>query len=216
MGERHTVLDAVNAAGVLPILVSDDAEAAVEAARVLAATGLTCVEVAMRTPEAHAALEAISGLDSVVPGAGTVLTVGQVRDCVAAGARFVLSPGIDRDVVRACHDAGVLVIPGVATATELQTALAMGVTTVKLFPAAASGGLRLLEALSDAFSQAAFVPTGGITPDALHDWLSRPSVVAVGGTWLASRTRLASKDFAAIVADAAAAVAVVESVRAGA
>jgi 2-dehydro-3-deoxyphosphogluconate aldolase/(4S)-4-hydroxy-2-oxoglutarate aldolase len=204
----------VRAAGILPILVPDATEAAVRAARVLASTGLTCVEVAIRTPSALPALEAMSGLESAIPGAGTVLSVGQVRDCVAAGARFVLSPGIDRGVVRACHDAGVLVIPGIATATELQTALAMGVTTVKLFPAEASGGLRLLDALSDAFSQATFVPTGGITPDTLGPWLSRPSVVAVGGTWLASRTRLACSDFDAITEDAYAAVAVVESVRA--
>lgn len=213
MREPHEVHAALGAAGVLPILVPDDAHTAVTAAGLLANAGLPCVEVVMRTPGALAALEALAASAGVLPGAGTVLSAGQVRDCVAAGAQFILSPGFDRDVVRTCLDAGVLVIPGVATASELQAALAMGLTTVKLFPAEAIGGVRLLDALSDPFSQVTFVPTGGIRQQTMGDWLSRPSVLAVGGTWLAGRARLASNDFAAITAEAQAAVATVNEVR---
>jgi 2-dehydro-3-deoxyphosphogluconate aldolase/(4S)-4-hydroxy-2-oxoglutarate aldolase len=211
--ESHEVQAALRAAGVLPILVPDDADTAVTAAGTLADAGLPCVEVVMRTPGALAALEAIAASTDVLAGAGTVLSVGQVHDCVAAGAQFVLSPGFDRDVVRACLDAGVHVIPGVATASELQAALAMGLTTVKLFPAEAIGGLRLLDALSDPFSQVTFVPTGGIRQQTMGDWISRPSVLAVGGTWLAGRARVANRDFDAIAADAQAAVATVNEVR---
>lgn len=213
MAEVDGPLASLGACGVLPILVVDRAQQALQAAEAVAGAGLTHVEVALRTPESLSALEAVASLGSVVAGVGTVLTVRQVRECVAAGARYVLSPGLDRDVVRACQLAGVEVVPGVATATELQTALALGVTTVKLFPAVASGGLPLLRALADVFPQVAFVPTGGIRPETMAEWLSVRSVLAVGGTWLATRERLAAGDYAGIEAAAREAVALAERAR---
>ncbi|MGW0711433.1 bifunctional 4-hydroxy-2-oxoglutarate aldolase/2-dehydro-3-deoxy-phosphogluconate aldolase [Streptomyces sp. NPDC002643] len=119
-------------------------------------------------------------------GAGTVLTAEQAERAVAAGARFVVSPGFDATVIARCRGLGVPVVPGVATATELMRALRAGLDTAKLFPAEPLGGVGMLRALSAPFPQARFVPAGGIGPALLPDHLSHPAVLAVGGSWMAT------------------------------
>ncbi|MFD8008648.1 bifunctional 4-hydroxy-2-oxoglutarate aldolase/2-dehydro-3-deoxy-phosphogluconate aldolase, partial [Streptomyces mirabilis] len=122
----------------------------------------------------------------------------QAERAVAAGARFVVSPGFDDEVVEKCRELGVPVVPGIATATELMRALKAGITTVKLFPAESLGGLRALRALAAPFPGVRFVPTGGIGADQLAGYLADPAVLAVGGSWMATPAHLESGAYAEI------------------
>jgi 2-dehydro-3-deoxyphosphogluconate aldolase/(4S)-4-hydroxy-2-oxoglutarate aldolase len=145
----------------------------------------------------------------LVVGAGTVLTVEQVDAAVRAGATYIVTPGYSRAVVRACQDRGIPVIPGVATPTEIQMALQDGLTLVKFFPAEAIGGTRALSAMAAPFPGLRFIPTGGISPDNLEDYLALPSVLAVGGSWMASASLVSQKNWADVSRLAAEAVAAV-------
>ena len=146
-------------------------------------------------------------------GAGTVVGSAQVDQAVEAGARFIVTPGIDPEVVSRCRELGVPVIPGIATATEAMAALRQGVDTVKLFPAQALGGLEMLTALGAPFPSLRFVPTGGIQAAQLRDYVRHPSVLAVGGSWITPRELLAQRRFAEISRLAADAVGIVTGVR---
>ena len=137
-----------------------------------------------RTARAAEALKLMAQDPRLVVGAGTVLTVEQVDTAAKAGARYVVTPGYSRDVVRACQDRGIPVIPGVATPTEIQMALADGITLVKFFPAEAIGGITALSAMAAPFPMLRFIPTGGISAGNLERYLALPSVVAVGGSWM--------------------------------
>lgn len=170
----------------LPVVVLERVESAEPLAAALLAGGLSCVEVTFRTDAAVAAIaEMVARQPDMLIGAGTVLTPSQVDQAVEAGARFVVSPGFGPAVVSRCQQLGVPVFPGVATATETMQALDAGVETVKFFPAAQSGGAEMIKALAAPFRTVRFIPTGGITADTLPDYLAIPSVIAVGGTWLA-------------------------------
>lgn len=182
----------------LPVVVIDRAEDAAPLGRALLAGGIRQVEVTLRTPAAVAALRALSGLDGLLVGAGTVLEPAQVDDVVDAGARFVVSPGLSEEVVTACGRRGVDVVPGVATATELMRAWSLGLRTVKFFPAESSGGPGAIAALSSVFPDVRFVPTGGIGADRAAAYAALPSVVAVGGSWMVPRAAVAAGDFAAV------------------
>ncbi|BBC31900.1 Keto-deoxy-phosphogluconate aldolase [Streptomyces graminofaciens] len=182
-------------ARLMPVLTVPDADVAAPLAAALVAGGARCAEVTFRTPDAEQVLKAMAAHGGLTVGAGTVLTPEQAERAVAAGARFVVSPGFDGDVVAKCRELGVPVVPGVATATELMRALRAGVDTVKLFPAEPLGGLRTLRALAAPFPQARFVPTGGIGADRLTDYLAEPAVVAVGGSWMATSAHLERGDF---------------------
>ena len=192
------VLDRVTAARLVPVVVLDDAAAAGPLADALVAGGLPVAEVTFRTPAAADAVRAMADHGGVLVGAGTVLTPAQVDRAVAAGAAFVVSPGLDRAVVERCREHGVAVLPGAVTATEVQAALALGLSTVKFFPAATSGGPAAVRALSAPFADVRFVPTGGIGPDDLQRWLDVPSVLAAGGSWMVPRERIAAGDFDAV------------------
>jgi 2-dehydro-3-deoxyphosphogluconate aldolase/(4S)-4-hydroxy-2-oxoglutarate aldolase len=135
----------------------------------------------------------------ILVGAGTVLTPQQVDRAVAAGAAYVVSPGLSRAVVERCGELGVLALPGAVTATEVQAALELGLTTVKFFPAGTSGGAPAIAALAAPFGDVSFVPTGGVGPKNLHEYLAIPSVAAVGGSWMVPRELVRAHDFAAIV-----------------
>jgi 2-dehydro-3-deoxyphosphogluconate aldolase / (4S)-4-hydroxy-2-oxoglutarate aldolase len=179
------VLEAIAAIRLVPVLTFGDASAALHVGAALRAGGLPCAEVTLRTPAALDAIGAMASDPDMLIGAGTVLTPDQVRDAVAAGARFIVSPGFDREVVEACGRLGVPAIPGVATATEIQKALRAGIGVVKLFPAEAIGGVKTLEALGAPFPTLRFIPTGGISPENAGRYLAHPAVLAVGGSWIA-------------------------------
>jgi 2-dehydro-3-deoxyphosphogluconate aldolase/(4S)-4-hydroxy-2-oxoglutarate aldolase len=192
---------------VIPVIVIDDAADAGPLADALVGGGLPIAEVTFRTAAAPDALRALAGRDDVVAGAGSVRTVDQVDEAVAAGARFVVSPGLSERVVERCGEHGVPVLPGVATASEVMRALDLGVDTLKLFPAGAIGGPGAVRDLSGPFPTVRFVPTGGVGASNLTDYLSVPAVAAVGGSWMVPREVVRAGRFDAIERSVAAAVA---------
>jgi 2-dehydro-3-deoxyphosphogluconate aldolase/(4S)-4-hydroxy-2-oxoglutarate aldolase len=174
------ILSMLSAARLLPVVVLDDASAADALAGALVDGGLPVAEVTFRTAAAQDSIRVMAERGDVLVGAGTVVSVAQVDQAVAAGARFVVSPGLSRAVVERCQELGVLAVPGVVTATEIQAALELGLTTVKFFPAGTSGGAPAIAALAAPFGGIRFVPTGGVGPANLHEYLALPSVAAVG------------------------------------
>lgn len=191
-------LSALSASRLVPVVVLQDAQDAGPLAEALVSGGLPVAEVTFRTEAAKDAIRVMSERGDMLVGAGTVLTVEQVDQAVAAGASYVVSPGLSRRVVERCHEHGVLALPGAVTATEVQAALELGLSTVKFFPAGTSGGAAAISALGAPFAGVRFVPTGGIGPKNLHDYLSIPAVLAVGGSWMVPADRIRSGDFAGI------------------
>jgi 2-dehydro-3-deoxyphosphogluconate aldolase / (4S)-4-hydroxy-2-oxoglutarate aldolase len=190
----------------LPIVVLDDATAALPLGAAVRAGGLSSVEITLRTPAALAAIRALAHEGGLVIGAGTVLTTAQAEEAVDAGASFIVAPGVSVKVVTWCRDAGIPVFPGVATATDIQAALELGIDVVKFFPADINGGVPAIKALSAPFRSVKFVPTGGVSAANLASYLEVPAVLAVGGSWLVARPAVASQDWSAITALVAAAV----------
>lgn len=186
----------LRAVPVVPLVQSDDPATAVKIARALAAGGLTVAEVVFRTDRALECLAAIaSEVPEIVAGAGTVLSAEQARAAVKAGARFIVSPGLDRAVVDAAKEHGIPVYPGIVTPSELQEAFSLGLDVVKFFPASLAGGIPMLQALSSVFRKIQFMPTGGISPGNLSDYLAIPAVIACGGSWLTPAEAIAAGDY---------------------
>jgi 2-dehydro-3-deoxyphosphogluconate aldolase / (4S)-4-hydroxy-2-oxoglutarate aldolase len=181
---------------IVPVIVIDDAEDAVPLARALMEGGLPCAEVTLRTP---AAMEALRRMAEAYPdmliGAGTVLSPEQVDEARNAGARFVVSPGIDPRVVDHCLSREIPVFAGVCTPTEIAMALGRGLTTVKFFPAEPAGGLPYLKAVSAPYPMVNFIPTGGINVRNVGEYLAFEKVVACGGSWMVSQEWIRNKDF---------------------
>jgi len=200
------------ASGVVPLVQADEPETAIEISRALLAGGLSVIEVVLRTDEALRCLEAVGkAVPQAIVGAGTVLCAEQAEAAIGAGARFIVSPGLDDAVVRAAIAHGVPVFPGVATATELQRAHNLGLRTVKFFPAGVAGGTAMIKALSSAFRGMKFMPTGGISASNLAQYLALPSVVACGGSWLTPAAAIERDDYREITALAAEAVAIAQA-----
>ncbi|WP_411120165.1 bifunctional 4-hydroxy-2-oxoglutarate aldolase/2-dehydro-3-deoxy-phosphogluconate aldolase [Streptomyces sp. 058-1L] len=188
----------LSVARILPVLTVPSASMAVPLAEALAMGGALCAEVTFRTWAAEDVVKKMVGHGGIVVGAGTVVTAEQAERAVAAGARFVVSPGFDVGVVAVCRAAGIPVVPGIATATELMKALRAGTDTVKLFPAEPLGGIRMVRALAAPFPQARFVPTGSIGPEQAPAYLAHPSVVAVGGSWMATPRHMQRGEWAEV------------------
>lgn len=201
-----SVLESLRAARLVPIVVIDDASRADALAAALVAGGLPVAEVTFRTAAAADAIRAMADRGDVLVGAGTVLTSAQVDRAVTAGATYVVSPGLSRAVVERCQEHGVLALPGAVTATEVQAALELGLDAVKFFPAGTAGGAPAIRALSAPFPGVRFVPTGGVGPADLADYLAVPAVAAVGGSWMAPRDLIAAGNFTEIARRTAAAV----------
>ena len=199
---------------VVPVVVIDDAAKAVPLASALVAGGLSVIEVTMRTA---AAADAIAAIRTEVPdahiGAGTVLSGEQARAIVGAGARFIVSPGLHDDVVSVANELSVPVIPGVATATEAQYAWNLGLRALKFFPAGQAGGIGMIKALAAVFRDVVFMPTGGVSPKNLRDYLEVPAVLACGGSWLTPADAIENDDYDRITELAAEAVAISADVR---
>ena len=201
-------------APVVPLIQADDPEVAVQTALALAAGGLTVVEVVLRTPQAVECLKAIvSSVDEVIAGAGTVLSQAQASEVVAAGAQFIVSPGLDDGVVEVAKQNDLPVFPGISTATELQRAWNLGLRAVKFFPAGQAGGIAMLKALGSVFRDVRFMPTGGVSAGNLADYLALPSVLACGGSWLTPADAIAARDFARVTQLAEEALSVALDVR---
>ena len=192
------ILQRLAAHRLVPVVVIDDAAHADALAQALVDGGLPVAVVTFRTPAAADAIRAIAARGDVLVGAGTVLTPQQVDAAVAAGASYVVSPGNSRAVVERCQEHGILALPGAVTATEVQAALELGLTTVKFFPAGTSGGAKAVAALAAPFGDVGFVPTGGIGPSNLAEYLALPSVRAVGGSWMVPRDLIRAGDLDAV------------------
>ncbi|GGQ45091.1 ketohydroxyglutarate aldolase [Streptomyces althioticus] len=183
-------------APVVPVVVVEDAADAVPLARALVAGGLPAIEVTLRTPAAPDAIRAIAAeVPGAVVGAGTVLTPGQVTDAVAAGARFLVSPGCTDTLLVALRASAVPFLPGVSTASEVMALLERGVREMKFFPARAAGGTAYLKSLAGPLPEARFCPTGGIGPDTAPDYLALPNVGCVGGSWMLPEDAVAARDW---------------------
>jgi 2-dehydro-3-deoxyphosphogluconate aldolase/(4S)-4-hydroxy-2-oxoglutarate aldolase len=208
------VFDALGGLGLVPVIEISDELGAEPLVAVLAEAGLPCAEITLRTPAGLLAIERVArSFPTVLIGAGTVLSPEQAVRARDAGARFVVTPGFNPAVVERCLDEGIPVLPGVATPTEIEMALARGLGVVKIFPASILGGTAFLRALSAPYRDVRFVPTGGIGVGDLADYLAVPSVLAVGGSWIASRELVTAGDLATIHRLATEAVAVVGRAR---
>ena len=180
-----TTLQQLHEIGLVPVVKINDASRAVPLAQALVAGGLPCAEITFRTPAAAASIRAIvEACPDVVVGAGTVLTPAQVDEAVAAGARFIVSPGFNPRVVDYCLEQGILMVPGVSDASGVEQCLERGLEVVKFFPAEQAGGLPYIKALSGPYAGVKFMPTGGISPANLASYLSCPAVFCCGGTWM--------------------------------
>ncbi|MFB7242619.1 keto-deoxy-phosphogluconate aldolase [Streptomyces populi] len=190
---RASVLDL---APVVPVVVVADALDAVPLARALVAGGLPAIEVTLRTPAALDAIRAVAAeVPDAVVGAGTVLTPEHVAASLAAGARFLVSPGWTDGLLDAMRASGVPFLPGVSTASEVVALLERGVREMKFFPAQAAGGTAYLKSLAGPLPQARFCPTGGIGPECAPDYLALPNVGCVGGSWMLPADAVAARDW---------------------
>ena len=211
-----SIVDMLGKAGIVPVIVIEDEAQAVPLAKALVKGGLPVLEVTFRTKAAAGAIAAIRReVPDAIVGAGTLLTVEQLRAAKAAGAAFGVAPGFDPAIIAGAKAAELPFCPGIATASELSQALTAGCEMVKFFPAEASGGVKMIKNLLGAFrfTGVRFMPTGGVKPENVGDYLAVPEIVGCGGTWLVPKDALAAGDFAKIEALAAEASALVKRLR---
>ncbi len=174
-------------APVIPVLVIEDASQARPLAEALVGGGLKVLEVTLRTPVALDAIREMKQVPGAIVGAGTVTNPLEFDNALAAGAEFIVSPGLTERLARVAIGKDVPFLPGVATASDIMRGLDLGFEHFKFFPAEASGGLPALKALAAPFGAVKFCPTGGITAERAADWLAHPAVLCVGGTWVTPR-----------------------------
>ncbi|MFQ7158370.1 MAG: bifunctional 4-hydroxy-2-oxoglutarate aldolase/2-dehydro-3-deoxy-phosphogluconate aldolase [Ruthenibacterium sp.] len=202
----HEVLRTLSEIGIVPVVALKDAADAVPLARALCAGGIPTAEVTFRTDAAAASIAAMrQEVPEMLVGAGTVLTVENAEAAVAAGAAYIVTPGISEPWCAGASKHGVPVLPGVSTASEVRKC-EYGIEIMKFFPAAASGGIAMLKGLYGPFQKVCFVPTGGVNASNLNDFLRLPNVIACGGTWMLPADAIREKNFAAVTALCAEAV----------
>ncbi|MFD1803316.1 bifunctional 4-hydroxy-2-oxoglutarate aldolase/2-dehydro-3-deoxy-phosphogluconate aldolase [Mixta tenebrionis] len=181
---------------VVPVIVVNKLEHAVPMAKALVAGGVRVLEVTLRTPVAMDAMKAIiQEVPDAIVGAGTVINPQQLAEVTAAGAQFIISPGITEPLLQAAVEGSVPLIPGISTVSELMTGMQYGLREFKFFPAEANGGVKALQAISGPFSQVRFCPTGGISPKNYRDYLALKNVLCIGGSWLVPNDALEAGDY---------------------
>jgi len=199
MNSASLALDEILAISpVVPVIVIDDAETAVPLAQALLRGGLRVLEVTLRTPAALDALRAMARLADAIVGAGTVLNEAQYDEAIAAGARFVVSPGLTDSLASVATRRSVPLLPGTATASDVMRARDAGFRRLKLFPAESVGGIATLKAFASVFADVRFCPTGGITADSAANYLAQKNVACVGGSWLTPADAVAARDWTRI------------------
>ncbi len=194
------ILKQIGKAKLVPVVVLDSVEHAEPLAEALVNGGLPIAEITFRTDAAEAAIRVMADRGDMLVGAGTVLTTDQADRAIDGGAQFIVAPGSNPKVIQHCLNRGVPIAPGVATPSDIELALSLGLDTLKFFPAEVLGGVRALKAISAPYGGVQFLPTGGISQKNLLDYLALPNVLACGGSWLAPRDKMASGDFAFIEA----------------
>ena len=179
------VLQKIEQVRLVPVVTIQKIEDAEEMLGALVEGGLPVVEICFRTDCAEEAIKlAVKEYPEMLIGAGTVINGEQCERAIAAGAKFIVSPGLSEDVARVCYERSVLYLPGVVTPTEIMKALSLGLTYLKFFPAGNFGGLNTIKALSAAFPQVKFMPTGGVSLENMNEYLSFPTIFACGGSWM--------------------------------
>ncbi len=192
----NQILQEIGLLGIVPVIAIDNADDAVPLAKALVDGGLPCAEVTFRTAAAKEAITRIAkAYPAMMLGAGTVLTVDQVKAAVECGAKYIVSPGLNTKVVEYCVQHSIPVTPGVATPTEVEMALEQGLEVVKFFPAEANGGLPFLKAISAPYKSLKFIPTGGIDETNLLSYLKFNKVLACGGSWMVKSELINNKQF---------------------
>lgn len=182
------VLQRIYEIGIIPVIAIDDAEQAVPLARALVAGGLPAAEVTFRTAAGEEAIRRISAeVPEMLVGAGTVLTKEQADRAIAAGSKFVVSPGFNPEITRYVIDKGILMMPGTATPGEMEQAMSMGLNVLKFFPAEQNGGVAKLKALAGPYTNLRWMPTGGVNTKNMMDYLNFDRIVACGGTWMVKK-----------------------------
>ncbi len=181
----NDILKRIQALGVIPVVVLNDAKDAEPLAKALCEGGLPCAEITFRTDAAEESIRIMSAkFPEMLVGAGTVLSTQQVDRAVAAGARFIVSPGLNPRIVRYCIEKGVVITPGCCNPSDIEQALENGIDVVKFFPAEAAGGLKMIQAMAAPYVGVKFMPTGGINAANLANYLGNSRVVACGGSWM--------------------------------
>ena len=192
----NETLEKLGQYGIVPVVVLNDSKDAEPLADALCEGGLACAEVTFRTKAAAESIKIMSEKHpEMLVGAGTVLTVELVDEAVAAGAKFIVSPGLNSEVVKYCLDKNIAITPGVVTPSEMEQAIELGLNIVKFFPAEPSGGLSMIKAVSAPYTMLKFMPTGGINPGNVKEYLKSDKIFACGGSWMVKGDLVDAGDF---------------------
>ena len=193
--------------GIIPVVVLDDPKDAAPLAKALCENGLPCAEVTFRTAAAEETIRVMAReFPDMLVGAGTVLTTEQVDRAVNAGAKFIVSPGLNPKIVQYCIDKSIPITPGTQTPSEMEQALELGLKVVKFFPAEPAGGLNMIKAVAAPYTELKFMPTGGINAKNVRDYLAYGKIIACGGSWMVKKDLITAgkwDDVAALVKEAA-------------
>ncbi len=191
-----TVLERLRNSIVVPVVVLDDAKDAVPTAKAMAAGGVDVMEITFRTAAAPECIKAVSeACPEVLVGAGTIVNLEQCKLAVEMGAKFIVSPGFDAEVVGWCVENNIAVCPGCVTPSEIMAALKFGLKVLKFFPANVYGGLKALKALSGPFVGLKFIPTGGVSTANIKEFMAEGFIHAVGGSWVCPKSEIAAGNF---------------------
>ncbi|MCL2400325.1 MAG: bifunctional 4-hydroxy-2-oxoglutarate aldolase/2-dehydro-3-deoxy-phosphogluconate aldolase [Defluviitaleaceae bacterium] len=195
----NPIMEQIKKIGIVPVVKLDSAKDAAPLAKALTEGGLPCAEVTFRTAAAEESIKNIvNEFPEMLVGAGTVLTLEQLDKAINAGAKFIVSPGFNPEVVKACIAKNIPVCPGCSTPTDMEAAMALGLTTVKFFPAENAGGIAAIKAMSGPYTGLTFMPTGGVNAKNINDYLSFPKVIACGGSWMVDPKLIDAGDFAEV------------------
>ena len=209
-----TIFEQFKKIGIIPVVVLDDAKDAVPLAKALCEGGLPCAEVTFRTAAAEEAIRLMSeAYPDMLVGAGTVLTTEQVDRAVNAGAKFIVSPGLNPEVVRYCIEKNIPVTPGTQTPSEMEQALSLGLDVVKFFPAEPAGGLKMIKAVAAPYTTLSFMPTGGINAQNVRDYLAYDRIIACGGSWMVKKDLVKAGEFDKITEMVREAASIVKEIR---
>ncbi len=210
----NEILEKIGELGIVPVVVLDDAKDAEPLAEALIAGGLPCAEVTFRTAAAEESIRIMSEkFPEMLIGAGTVLTTEQVDRAVAAGAKFIVSPGLNPKIVAYCVDNGIPITPGTSNASDIEAALEFGLDVVKFFPAEPAGGLKMIKALAAPYVGVKFMPTGGINAENVKAYLAYDRILACGGSWMVKGELVKNGEFQKIREMTAEAVNIVKESR---
>lgn len=210
----NKVLEQIREIGIVPVVVLDDAKDAKALGQALVEGGLPCAEVTFRTAAAEESIRIMAKeFPDMLVGAGTVLTIEQAQRAIAAGAKFIVSPGFNPKVVDYCVENGVPITPGIQTPTEIEMALEHGLKVVKFFPAEPAGGLKMIKAVAAPYVDVCFMPTGGINAQNVREYLAYDRIVACGGSWMVKKDLIAAGKFDEVTAMVKEAAQIVKEVR---